>query len=57
MTQRAVASALVSPYSITLHAKDQKGVSIMLYFSLSDSTLIWKFQSASSMVDQYFALP
>jgi hypothetical protein len=56
MTCMAVADALVSPYSITLHAKDPKGVLIVLYFSHSGSTLIWKYQSVRSMVERCFTL-
>jgi hypothetical protein len=56
MTRMAVATALVFPYSITLYAKDPKGVLIVLYFLHSGSTLIWRYQSARYMVKQYFAL-
>src|ERR1700710_2237118 len=56
ITLMAVAGALASPCSITLHAKDPKGVLIVLYFSLSGWTRIWKYQLHSSILERYYAL-
>jgi hypothetical protein len=51
MTDMVVDRALVSPCSITLHAKDLKDNLIVLYLSDSGSTLIWKNQFARSVVE------
>src|SRR5688572_1317162 len=56
ITLIAVAGALVSPCSIILHAKDPNGVLIVLYFSSSGCTLIWKNQLHRSIVERYLAL-
>jgi len=42
MTHMKVASALVSPCSIILHAKVLKNVSIVLNLSSLGCTLVWK---------------
>ena len=56
ITRIAVHGALLSPCSITLHAKVPKGVLMVLSFSSSGATLFWKYQLDKSMVDRYFAL-
>src|ERR1700709_1375360 len=56
ITLMAVAGALASPCSITLHAKDPKGVLMVLYCSLSGWTRIWKYQLDRSILERYFAL-
>jgi hypothetical protein len=50
----ARAGALVSPYSITLHAKELKRVIIVFYFFSSGHNLIWKYQFNRSMNVQNF---
>src|SRR5215216_3750342 len=52
----AVAGALVSPWSINLQAKEPNGVLIVLYFSSSGCTLIWKNHWNKSNIVRNFAL-
>src|SRR5919206_5348615 len=56
MTLIAVAGAFASPCSITLQAKDPKGVLMVLYFSSAGSTLIWKYQLNRLIEDLNLAL-
>jgi len=56
ITHMAVAGALVSPCNITLHAKDPKGVLMVLCLASSGETRTWKYQFDNSIVDLYFAL-
>src|SRR5687768_5294561 len=55
-TLMAVAGALVSPCSINLQAKEPKGVLMVLYFSSSGCTRIWKNHWNKSNMERYFAL-
>jgi len=56
ITRIAVEGVLVSPCSISFHAKVLKGVLMVLRVSSSGATRIWKYQFDRWIVDRYLAL-